>query len=163
MKTFQEEQIRKYNGYKNELLQKYKSIGSPVKTITLSEITGNSNVFKLAWVYSKPQIAVVLRSNVSGDISLFDLYSFLTSVENNIQGKFKNYGCHFCLHTAAEQSVMVTMRAMGVFQDNQTDEEQVNAVGYIQMGEEEYFLCLPENIRSIWITQFQETSHTVDT
>ena len=113
---------------------------------------------------------MLLRSSESRNLTLADLYKFLSEIRENAERalqehdrSFRNFGCHLCLYARGQNGISLTTRKVATLNDTGDIQPDSVAVGYIQMGENEYAKWLPPSIRRIWLTQFQGAPYFVST
>ncbi|CAF1045420.1 unnamed protein product [Adineta ricciae] len=160
--------MRKYQNYKNDCIQKPIPNSTPVESIALSRFNPNTNEFRLVWLASTPRIGVVAQA--PAQTKLASLYRFMSDTRvameralSQVDPSFGNFGCHFCLYVRDQTDTFTTCRPDQILTANGEISVDPNIVGYIQMDENQYAQWLPSNVRQKWLGEFSRAEHFVRT
>ncbi|CAF1494963.1 unnamed protein product [Adineta steineri] len=154
---------RKYEGYKMKTVASAKNLQS----MPFNVKSYDKNGFGLVWMIPDPRIGVY--SQKPQELHL--LYDFMVDVyeqmEKDLSSKhesFKKFGSHCCIFVSGESQLNTTPRTFKVLNEIGTNMKTEEIVGYIQMGEQEYYRLLPdESHRQVWLNMFKEHDFIVIT
>ncbi|CAF2405758.1 unnamed protein product [Rotaria sp. Silwood2] len=159
----------KYNQYQNKcILMAYLCFNDPVSYyVPLYQF--NTSIFKLVFLASTPRIGIITENaNIDLKILYYFMNNFYLSARKKlsvINSLYENFGVHLCLHVRGrkQNKLHLVQRFDRILVNDSDPIRLVRIVGYIQMDEQLYLRWLPTIFHQIWLNEFQNNQHLVQT
>ncbi|CAF1370999.1 unnamed protein product, partial [Didymodactylos carnosus] len=145
--------IGKYQKYQRDCIDK----AGKLQDIKVDLLQLESTEFGLRFMVREPRIAICSKQHSTTLRALYDYLMQLYASMITIHEDFNNLGCHLCLFVSTQSGT--TARSATLFNSgNVTD---VDTVGYIQMGAEDYYRILPTELKHKWLNEFRNNGQYI--
>ncbi|CAF1132996.1 unnamed protein product [Didymodactylos carnosus] len=143
----------KYQKYQGDCIDN----AGKLQNIKVDLLQLESTEFGLRFMVREPRIAICSKQHSTTPRALYNYLMQLYPRMITIHKDFNSLGCHLCLFVSTES--VTSARSATLFNSgNVTD---VDTVGYIQMGAEDYYRILPTELKPKWLNEFSNNKQYI--